>query len=1137
MNNVLPRRTATRARLRPVAHIAAETHAPAVRSAGSAAMTATVLILAGGLLLSSALAPVPGFAQEAEALEEVLVTGSRIRRQDFEANSPIVTVDEEMFDETNTIGVETVLNQLPQFVPAVTQFDSGNVQNTATETVGASTVSLRGLGANRNLVLINGRRAQPVNAALVVDTNSIPSSMIERVEVISGGASAVYGADAIGGVVNFIMKEDFEGAQVDARYGVTEDGLNKEYQVSGLVGANVADGRGNVMFGLEYASREEVPVTDVDWRVEQLNNPNVPASDFFLQETYFESATFGNYPSQEAVDDVFSELPPGTINNLSSRGRYLWINPTPDGTGTVFTGAGALSSNDTIPGNYRYEGPHERPDHPGVAWRKELANGLIAENALDQWVSIPLERYSFSSNASFDFNDNVSWNMEARFAKNKNNTILGFSPSALSGNAAFIPHGDEIYLDSLENLDAVTGYDADGEPIFDEAALAATPTDSAYAEGGAYGLSCGATGGCTESEAFPLPPEVEQLMQSRDLPNDDVRLNRPLDFIGPRSTQTDTTTYQVVTGLDGELDNGWFWDAYLTHGETETLVNYDGFASLDRWRGVVESPNFGVNFRGQNNEVAGGQYSGVATCTTGLPVVREFEVSQDCIDALTANLQNATKLEQNTLEINVTGDAAELPAGALQFSLGTGYRDARYEFYTDNLTTAESFVETALGLYPTSNTIGEFDTTEVFGELLIPLLSDVPAARQLNLELGARYSDYSTVGEVNTYKALLDWSVTDWARLRGGYQSANRAPNIGELFLAPTYQRGGTGAAFGDQCSMDSEGPYSTNPEFNDNGESGAAFSRELCEQMMGQIAGEYYDQAPADQPTTTGLARTVGNPDIQSEEAETWTAGLVLESPLEGTFWGGLTASVDWYEIEITDMIAQESGDAIFERCLNPDINTGGDPGTRACEAIGRDPLTGQVSYMSISYTNQGRALTSGVDVQLDWTGQFDFGGLSVNILGNYNLENITQSAPDVEEVDWGGTQGCELGLQCMGYDYRLFSTFSWFRGPFSTSLRWRYYPEIASGAQARDPDTRFRGVHSSYSYFALNGRYQINDSLSVQVGIENLFDRLPPFSGGQPWREDEDPNDYNRAPTRAGGGVYDPLGRRVFVNASLEF
>src|SRR5690606_13747705 len=272
---------------------------------------------------------------------------------------------------------------------------------------------------------------------------------------------------------------------------------------------------------------------------------------------------------------------------------------------------------------------------------------------------------------------------------------------------------------------------------------------------------------------------------------------------------------------------------------------------------------------------------------------------------ISTNLQNSTKLEQNTFEMNIGGDLWELPAGMLQFSLGAGYRDASYVFFTDNLTTNESFVETALGLYPTSNTFGAFDTEEVYGELLVPVLNNLPGVQSLNLELGARYSDYDTIGEVGTYKALLDWTIVDWARVRGGYQNANRAPNIGELFLAPTYRRGATGAIFGDQCSMDSEGPYSTSPEFNVGGAQGAAFSLELCKAMMGAVAADYYAEAPEDQSLNTGLARDEGNLDIQSEEAETWTLGVVLRSPFDDAFWGGFRGSIDWYEIEITDMIA----------------------------------------------------------------------------------------------------------------------------------------------------------------------------------------------------------------------------------------
>src|SRR6056300_1364133 len=160
-------------------------------------------------------------AQEGAQVEEIRITGSRIVRRDFEANSPIQTIDAASFENLSALGVENALNQLPQFVPAATQFTQiadGELINTgSTLTAGAATISLRGFGPNRNLVLIDGRRAMPVNASMAVDANSIPSSAIQRVEVITGGASSVYGADAVAGVVNFILKDNYEGAELDVQ--------------------------------------------------------------------------------------------------------------------------------------------------------------------------------------------------------------------------------------------------------------------------------------------------------------------------------------------------------------------------------------------------------------------------------------------------------------------------------------------------------------------------------------------------------------------------------------------------------------------------------------------------------------------------------------------------------------------------------------------------------------------------------------------------------------------------------------------------------------------------------------------------------------------------------------------------------
>src|SRR5881394_3710330 len=172
--------------------------------------------------------------QNAQGLEEITVTGSRIVRRDLEASSPIVTIDAARFENSSTISIESVLNQMPQFVPEGTQFNQG-IQAGPTASLGIGSVNLRGIGPNRTLVLIDGRRAQPANAALIIDVNTIPSAAIERVETITGGASAVYGADAMAGVVNFILKKDFEGVDMDFQSGMTSESDGQETRFTTLL--------------------------------------------------------------------------------------------------------------------------------------------------------------------------------------------------------------------------------------------------------------------------------------------------------------------------------------------------------------------------------------------------------------------------------------------------------------------------------------------------------------------------------------------------------------------------------------------------------------------------------------------------------------------------------------------------------------------------------------------------------------------------------------------------------------------------------------------------------------------------------------------------------------------------------------
>src|SRR5262245_38941885 len=189
-------------------------------------------------------------AQDTGPLEEILVTGSRVRRADLQSSSPLSVVDRERIRETGSANIEDTLNLLPQVTPGDTAFNNPGD--------GVATVHLRALGPARTLVLMNGRRVTPSTTRGVVDLNNIPTALIERTEVVTGGASAVYGSDALAGVVNFVLRKDFEGFDTTTEYGASGEGDGDRIDVSTTLGANLADGRGNMVVFANYAKRNPV---------------------------------------------------------------------------------------------------------------------------------------------------------------------------------------------------------------------------------------------------------------------------------------------------------------------------------------------------------------------------------------------------------------------------------------------------------------------------------------------------------------------------------------------------------------------------------------------------------------------------------------------------------------------------------------------------------------------------------------------------------------------------------------------------------------------------------------------------------------------------------------------------------------
>jgi len=276
-----------------------------VRVAVVAALGATSMVCVPTVWAADEGPPAAANPGASSALAQITVTGSRIRRPDMEATSPTVTVDAEQLETRSGLNIESYLNQLPNFNPATTP-TTGNadVQSTAVNSVGISTISLRGFGPNRSLVLVDGHRTTPVNPLMVTDVNSIPTAMIDRVEIISGGASAVYGADAIGGVTNFILKKNFQGLQVDVQDGITQAGDGNELRATVLMGTKIGDGRGNIILGAEYYDRRAAYQKNRDFYTEGWSDPGIGGQYLYLFGTNGIN-TVSTPPSKSSLNALF----------------------------------------------------------------------------------------------------------------------------------------------------------------------------------------------------------------------------------------------------------------------------------------------------------------------------------------------------------------------------------------------------------------------------------------------------------------------------------------------------------------------------------------------------------------------------------------------------------------------------------------------------------------------------------------------------------------------------------------------------------------------------------------------------------------------------------------------------------------
>ena len=1060
---------------------------------------------------SSPTAPAqPGAAaQPGASVGEVVVTGSRIARRDFTSNSPIVTVNSQAFQNTANVAVESTLNKLPQFTPdqnMTGNANAGDVQPTGTHTVGISTVSLRGFGPNRNLVLADGQRMTPSNGELVVDVNSIPAALIDHVEVITGGASAVYGADAVAGVVNFILKKNYQGLDVDAQYGVTQVGDGNEFKISTVFGTNFADDKGNVTFALEHYTRAPSWQRNRDFYKKGFSDPTVGNNEFFFTGAAY-SPDFGNSPSQAVVNTIFSGRAPGSV--VPAFGVPFYFN----NNSTVFTGGAGLFGGGGAAGAYRYTGPIDGVNVAHVSVYDSYSPGSPLSSALktnqtNYYVTAPLNRYSLFGDAHYDITDNLTAYVRGNFTSTHTHTILFPTPF-------------------------ITGWGVD------------VPADAAH----------------------PVPTELATLLNSRPnaaAPWQLYLIPSPNSWLPPRSTDDDNNVWQMTAGLKGKLPISDFtWEMYGSHGQASDYNVGLGYASLKRYEALIQAPNYGANATLTGNLVPPNFGFGAASvhCTTGFysAIFQNGTPSQDCINAITAQLQSRTLLEQNVVEFDTQGSLFKLPAGEVKISLGADFRDDSDQFTPDVLQSTVSFTDQVAGVYPTAYMNAATSAREGYGELLIPVVDGVPFMQHLEIDLGARYSTYTAENRLTglkitpaggwTYKIEGDWKINDWARIRGGYNLAVRSPNVGELFLGQQeVYAAGAATTYGDPCSLNATAPFGANPAKNPN----ATSALNICKALMGGPASvgsnTYYAsvQAPG-MPSPFGFVEQEGNPNLKPEKAHTWTAGLVLSSPWHGPLVNRIRASVDWYSIKVNGAIEFNSVDNIKQACLSqsaPDAATAATvAASPACQLLSRNPGTGAEAPTTIVYSNLATIRTSGFDFQLDWAAalaDMGMGGapgtIAINAVANYLNYFDTQSQPGAPFQHWAGTLGPSLtGTNFGMYKFKTNTTFSYSVGPASVSLNWRWLPHVHSLNYNPACVVGCYLDTKSNHQFDLSATYTFMQNYVLRAGVQNIFDTQPPTTGNTTSIPGFSVGSSGYGTTNE--GLYDALGRRFYVGLNAKF
>lgn len=920
-----------------------------------------------------------------KADERIQVTGSRIPQStNVVSSSPVSQVTAEEFDFSGTVRTEDLVNDLPQVFPGQASTDTNGATGTAT-------ISLRGLGSFRTLTLINGRRmvmGSPAQAGIAADLNQIPAALIKNVELLTGGASATYGSDAVAGVVNFIMDDEFEGvkfgyqnsfyqhnnnnngpaAQANKEAGFplpdsnVTDGHMNDYSL--IMGANSADGRGNVTV---YATYRDI---------QGITQNNRESSSCALA---------------------------GSPGDWSCSGS----STIPDGLWLVGSDAYVNEGGDLIP-------------YDGRAYNYAPLN----------YFQRPDTRTTLGGFAKYYVNEHAEFFAEVGYMKDH--------------SLAQIAQSGSFFLDVNFNC---------SNPLL---------TDSQYQ------TMC-ADRGYGPDDSFTAT------FAKRNVEG------------GPRYADLQHISHRMVAGVRGEISRDWTYDVSFNVGDvayTEVYQNDMSNTAIVRALDIVADPDNG-------EAVCRSALQGLDPSCVPWNVFQANGITDEQLDYLTLPLYAKGETQLREFNAYTVGDLSmsdfKSPWAYMGPSVLFGYthRGEAMRYEPDSAFRSGDGAGQGGPSVPVN---GDLSVDELYTEVQLPLVEDAAFADSMVLDLGYRYSDYSTGSTTDTYKLALGWDVNDTFKVRASFQSAMRHANIRELFRPQGL----------NLFNMDEDPCAGSNPSatFEECARTG------VTEEQYGQIfdnpAGQYnYMQG--------------GNPQLRPETSETKSIGFVWRPHWDNDF----DFSVDYFDIDVEDAVGIVDPEFALEQCLS----TGA---SEYCALVKRNDngsiWQGSEGYIAATNVNIGYLRRTGIDINSNYQIRLDdMGRVKFNLVGTYFINFDEQPQPGSDLIECAGMWGSSCGAPNPEWQHNLRSTWitPW---DITMSANWRHLGGVEDVNGVQDLDAE--------NYLDLTAQFMFGEGGRFSVGVNNVFDNDAPLIAN---RVSDNGNTFP--------SYYDALGRYFFAGFEYKF